>query len=191
MKKIIPYLTLLFLTSCSDNTSQNTQPNKNRTDQIKPIVSEKNINLKPLGNPCQLSGDLVSKILKWEGGSEGLQNAINNKNRKGCNYGSNTGQLQVSFERYEQRYIDKKFLENSFIKQLENPSSKITSQKINENIGDQVIFITGKNGPNNMYQLKWRNGNHTQKSVVFNSYSDIDTKPILQQLIMLANALEN
>ena len=59
-----------------------------------------------------------------------------------CDYGSNTGALQIAFERYKEATIQRGFLTSSFASDLEKPPGKFTYEPVSGDLGDQAIFVT-------------------------------------------------
>jgi len=190
MKYILLFGFLTLILSCGVPTNNANTENTKEVEEKVQTVSISQI-IDPLGDPCKVSGDEITKILGWKKGSDGRPNAINNDFRKGCDYGRIEGNLQVAFERFKERTIERKYLEQTFKLTLENPSNNMTTQEIPDGFGDQTIFMFGKEGPNHTYKIMWRFGNHTQKSVRFFSSKKQDAEEKLKQLKLIAAKLEN
>jgi len=126
----------------------------------------------------------------WEDYSEARPNAISSDTRKACDYATKlSGSLSIGFTRHDEYTIERKGLEESFQKTLEMTSDKLTYQKVSDGIGDQSIYFFGEKGPNFIYNLKWRYGNHTEKTIYLRATKEQNPEEILEKLKSIANKL--
>lgn len=181
MKYILLIALMSLFVSCSNDSDDTNPQNGDNND---------NNNLPALEDPCVISGDEIAQIIGWEGYSDGRPNGINSENLKVCDYGANSGNLQITFRRYDDDVIERKGLEDAFKTELESPAENFTSIEVFDGLGDQAVYLQGVEGPNNVYFLKWRFGNHTEKSVRFISSQEFDSNEKLNQLKQIANKLE-
>lgn len=175
-----------LLTSCGNSSSETNSIESKDKPQVVQVANKIN----PLGEPCIVTGAEIAKIIGWEEYSEGRPNGINNEYMKACDYGSSSGNLQIGFERYKERIIERKYLEKGYQRELETPADGQTTQEVSAGFGDQAIYVFGRKGPIHTYILKWRFGNHTQKMIYFSSSKKQNAEDKLQQLKQIAAKLE-
>lgn len=185
MKHSILLALAMILASCGVEKTESNSANGMISD-----AETTQTTIDPLPEPCIVSGAEMTAILGWKKGSEGRPNGINGEFMKACDYGSNSGNVQVAFKRYKERDIESKWLEGSYKKQLGGDGGKLTYQEVADGFGDQTIFSFGKEGPINAYMLKWRVGNHTEKSVRFTSSSKQKADEMLEKLKQVAAKIE-
>lgn len=184
MKYTIYFIGLLLLTSCG---SEATDSGDTSTDDA--TTSETSEDIEPLSDPCQVSASEITAIMGVEY-SEGRPNAINSETMKVCDYGANvSGSLSIGFNRHSN--LSEGALEASFQSTLEKTSEKMTYQEVEAGLGDQAIYFFGEKGPNHVYTLQWRLGNHTSKRIFLSSAKERNAEETLTQLKEIANKVKN
>ena len=189
MKKFtVLFALLVILASCNDapkeaDNSQATQPETAEAESTNPTPD-------PLGDPCVLSGQDIAAMLQLDDLSDGRPNGINGETMKACDYGGKEGNVSISLQRYNDRTIEKKSVEKAYEGDLAKESDKLTYQEVEGSVGDQMIYMFGKSGPNNVYKIRWRYGNHTEKTVKFQSSKQYDSAQKLEQLKQIAAKLK-
>ena len=145
----------------------------------------------PLTDPCVLSAKEIAEIIGWEDYSDPQSNPMNSKTMKSCMYPTNlSGALTITYRQYKIRNPNGRYLERAFNRDLENTDKKMIHETITDLAGDQMIYSYGSVGPNKLYKLRWRFGNHTEKSVDYRAPKEQDVTTTLEKLKTIVKALE-
>jgi hypothetical protein len=120
-----------------------------------------------VADPCGLATDAVVAALGWSGGSGPFPNEFNDDDLQACDYvGDGTdGRLQILLTRYDADAIERGFLEGAFDDYLAGAYGDLTWAPVADGLGDEALYGTGMEGPNQIYHLVYRYGNHTQVSL--------------------------
>lgn len=192
MKYGIFFISFLFLISCGSEETDTPESNIADNSTEESIEAETTESKAPLGNPCQLSASEIAAIIGWEDYNESAPNSMNSETLQACDYSSNSsGYLGVVFQRHDDSNPEGRYLERSFKRGLENNKEDMTTKAVSNGFGDETIYTFGKNGPNYVYKIQWRFGNHTEKEISWQATSERNSEETLSQLMAIANKLQN
>ena len=181
------FISFILMMSCGNGTTESTTNTKEKLTETKPSNTKESKTKEPLGDPCQISASEIAAIIGWEDYNEGLPNAISSEKQKVCDYSTNlSGALSIAFFRHDDSNPEGKYLERAFNKTPEG----MTYQDVSAGLGDQAIYSFGKNGPNYVYNMRWRFGNHTEKRLFLRSPTERNPEETLEQLKAVATKIE-
>jgi len=101
----------------------------------------------------------------------------------------NSGQASITISRSDERTITGKYLERAYSSDLTKEDDRLTYEEVNIGLGDQAIYISGKQGPHHFYKLRWRQGNEVDYDVTLRSSKKRDKAATLETLKGLAERL--
>ncbi len=186
--KYSPFLiSALLLFSCGGESQETNETASDTTEKSTEESTSETI--EPLGDPCKLSAEEIAAIIGWEDYFEGKSNSMNTEARLACEYGTKLdGALTIMFQRYDSDPASD-YLERSYDGMLEMEDDKLTFQEVSTEIGDQMIYNFGPEGPNYVYKIQWRFGNHTGHSISLRAVNERDSEETKNQLLAIAKKL--
>lgn len=181
MRTFILLTALMAVLSCKEHkVSQNTSVS------IANTTAQKNDNSKPLKNPCELvSANEIAKIIGWTEYSKGKPNAMNSEKLKSCGFETkDSGTLTLVFMRHKGNY-----LQSAFNSDISKDNSKLTYQDVSNGTGHQMVYCYGQDGPHYLYKIRWRYGNHTEKSIEYRALKRQNKTVTLKKLKQIASII--
>ena len=192
MKYSILLVSLFLISSCGSGTTESTSTDTEEQTKTESTETEVSETIPPLGDPCQIPADEIASIIGWEDYNNEKPNSMNGERLQGCDYSTKlSGGLSILFRRHDNSNPDGRYLERAFQSDLEKTAGDMTFQEVSDGFGEQTIFSFGMQGPNYMYNIRWRFGNHTEKSISLRSTVERNSEETLQQLKAIATKLKN
>lgn len=143
-----------------------------------------------LPDPCTLDPQDVVAALGWTGSTDPIPAVTRQDKMRGCDYVGNSteGRLSVVYERFSERAAQDGYL-SGYYDMLIQSQSGMTYEAIDGGPGDQCLFGHGRQGPNHVYELKWREGERTDMRLTVTGSQERDANATREQLKTLAGKL--
>ncbi|MEM8583293.1 MAG: hypothetical protein AAGF87_03435 [Bacteroidota bacterium] len=150
---------------------------------------EASTELPELIDPCSVAVDDLIAAFGWSDGTGPFPNASNKVDFRACDYvGSGAdGRLTIQARRMGQEATFNKYLELNFRAALGSNSGSMSWRSV-DGWGDQAIYGHGQNGPNRVYRLEYRLGNHTKISLSYTATEERDPEAMLVALEAVAGS---
>lgn len=182
------FLPLVVCFSCGSGEAQ-TEPNAIAPPAVNtPTETEAG----PITSPCEsISQTDIVAAFGWASSNEGRLTAMRDGRLQSCLFMSKdgSGQASVTISLSDERTIERKYLEKSFVSTLAKEDDRLSFEEVNAGLGDQAIYTTGKRGPHHLYKLRWRKGNEVDYDVTLRATKKQNKTAMLATLKGLAERL--
>ncbi|MEO0790444.1 MAG: hypothetical protein AAFY36_17400 [Bacteroidota bacterium] len=187
LRSLLVFTTLGLFIACgasADATTSNTEAVVDEPEATTDTSAE----LPELYDPCAMNIEDVIAAFGWSGGTGPFPNQMNREDFQSCDYvgDGQDGRLTIQTKRMGAEATYKKYLELNFQAALNNTSGSMTWRSV-DGLGDQAIYGYGQNGPNQVYRLEYRLGNHTSINLSHMGSLERDPESTLTALTALAS----
>jgi len=190
VKEILMFISIaLLFVSCSTAESADLKAQSGVQTDLKEADKDQP-QLEPLGEACAFEDADVAAVFGWDEVTS-APNQLNSDKLKACSYTPRLGgRFSIVRQRYDDDYtVNREGLARSFASTLADEENDFNWKSLGDTFGDEAMYGYGRNGPNNVYTLLYRMGNHTRIELTYNIRKKQNPDKMLKKLKTLAAKL--